>query len=64
METLWQLTGDTMPDDIRERVDDGYMDEDAGRELARASGPTGCGRRMSAYKSNRYKRKAHSIWSL
>jgi hypothetical protein len=25
-----------MPDDIRERVDDGYMDEEAGRELARA----------------------------
>lgn len=36
METLRQLTGDTMPDDIRERVDDGYMDEDAGKELARA----------------------------
>ena len=36
IETLRQITGDTMPDDIRERVDDGYMDEDAGRELARA----------------------------
>ena len=36
METLRQLTGDVMPDDIRERVDDGYMDEDAGKELARA----------------------------
>ena len=36
METLRQLTGDTMPDDIRTRVDDGYMDEDAGKELARA----------------------------
>ena len=35
VETLRKLTGETMPDDIRERVDDGYMDEDAGRELAR-----------------------------
>ena len=36
METLRQLTGEAMPEDIRERVDDGYMDEDAGKELARA----------------------------
>lgn len=36
MESLRQVTGDVMPDDIRNRVDDGYMDEDAGKELARA----------------------------
>jgi len=28
-------TGQTLPDDIRSQVDDGYMDEDVGRELAR-----------------------------
>ena len=36
MESLQKVTGNVMPDDIRARVDDGYMDEDAGRELARA----------------------------
>lgn len=35
MDALRQTTGDVLPDDIRGKVDDGYMDEDAGRELAR-----------------------------
>lgn len=34
--TLRELTGEVLPDDIRNRVDDGFMDEDAGRELSRA----------------------------
>ncbi len=34
--TLRKVTGEVMPDDIRGRVDDGYMDEDAGKELAKA----------------------------
>lgn len=34
--TLRELTGEVLPDDIRNKVDDGFMDEDAGRELSRA----------------------------
>ncbi len=34
--TLRQITGEVLPDDIRNKVDDGFMDEDAGRELSRA----------------------------
>ena len=34
--TLRQMTGYVLPDDIRTKVDDGYMDEDTGRELSRA----------------------------
>ena len=34
--TLRQMTGEVLPDDIRTKVDDGYMDEDTGRELSRA----------------------------
>lgn len=29
-------TGQTLPDDIRSKVDDGFLDEDSGRELAQA----------------------------
>ena len=36
MQALQNVTGETMPDDIRSKVDDGYMDEDTGRELSRA----------------------------
>lgn len=32
---LTEATGITMPDDIQKRVDDGYLDEEAGRELAK-----------------------------
>ncbi len=34
--TLRELTGEVLPDDIRNKVDDGFMDEDAGRELSKA----------------------------
>lgn len=36
VETLSQAAGYVLPDDIQSRVNDGYLDEDAGRELARA----------------------------
>ena len=36
VQALQNVTGETMPDDIRSKVDDGYMDEDTGRELSRA----------------------------
>jgi len=36
IETLSQAAGYVLPDDIQSRVNDGYLDEDAGRELARA----------------------------
>ena len=34
--TLREMTGEVLPDDIRNKVDDGFMDEDAARELSRA----------------------------
>ena len=35
LQNLQLATGQTLPDDIRSRVDDGYLDEDAAREMAR-----------------------------
>tara|TARA_B100000900_G_scaffold148937_1_gene126406 strand:- start:1991 stop:2962 length:972 start_codon:yes stop_codon:yes gene_type:complete len=32
---LQQVTGQILPDDIQQKIDDGYMDEDVGKELAR-----------------------------
>ena len=34
LQQLALATGQTLPDDIRSKVDDGYMDEETGRELA------------------------------
>ena len=65
METLRQLTGDTMPDDIRNGLMTAtWMRMPVGNSLGRGLKPTGCGRRMSAYRNNRCKRKAHSIWKV
>ena len=36
LQELALATGQTLPDDIREKVDDGFLDEDSGRELAQA----------------------------
>lgn len=36
LKELALATGQTLPDDIREKVDDGFLDEDSGRELAQA----------------------------
>lgn len=36
LEELALATGQTLPDDIRSKVDDGFLDEDSGRELAQA----------------------------
>ena len=34
LKELALATGQTLPDDIREKVDDGFLDEETGRELA------------------------------
>jgi len=36
VDTLRKVTGEAMPDDIRGKVDDGYMDEDTAMELSKA----------------------------
>lgn len=46
VKNLSEATGATMPDDIQTRVDDGYMDEDAGKELARSRGDVARERQM------------------
>ena len=33
--SLQQVTGQIIPDDIQQKIEDGYMDEDVGKELAR-----------------------------
>jgi hypothetical protein len=33
---LQQVTGQVIPEDIQQKIEDGYMDEDVGKELARA----------------------------
>jgi hypothetical protein len=44
--SLSEVTGATMPDDIQARVNDGYLDEDAGKELARSRGEVARERQM------------------
>ena len=46
VKSLSEVTGTTMPDDIQARVNDGYLDEDAGKELARSRGEVARERQM------------------
>jgi len=46
VQSLSEVTGATMPDDIQARVNDGYLDEDAGKELARSRGEVARERQM------------------
>ena len=46
VKSLSEVTGATMPDDIQARVNDGYLDEDAGKELARSRGEVARERQM------------------